>query len=84
MGKEDVAKVMGKTLNMVKGFTNVMLPKSSRLQVPTIVKDNNETTNRNETGYLDPTAVDNNNNDSVDRTNAILKTNNVPGAHVIE
>ena len=40
--KEDVAKVMGKTLNMVEGFINNMLPKSSCLQAPPIVKDNNK------------------------------------------
>ena len=46
-GKEDVAKVIGKTLNIVEGFINDMLPKSCCLQTPTIVKDSNKTTNRN-------------------------------------
>ena len=54
MGKEAVAKVKGETLNMVEGFINDMLPKSNHLQAPTIVKDNNETINRNEIGDLDP------------------------------
>ena len=69
---------------MVKGFINDMLPKSSRLQAPTIVKDNNKTTNRNKIGDLDPTAVDNKDNDSVERANTVLKTNNILDAHVIE
>ena len=60
---------MGKTLNMVKGFINGMLPKSSYLQAPTIVEDSNETTNRNEIGDLNPTAVDKNKNDSVEHAN---------------
>ena len=69
---------------MVEGFINVMLPKSNRLlQAPTIVEDNNKTTNRNEIGDLDPTAVDNNNNNSVERANTVLKTNNVPGVYVM-
>ena len=88
--KEDVAKVMGKTLNMVEGFINVMLPKSNCLKAPIIVEDNKETTNRNKIGDLDPTGVDNNNNNnnnnnnSVERANTVLKTNNIPGAHVME
>ena len=61
-----------------------MLPKSSCLQAPTIVKDDNKTTNRNEIGDLDPTAVDNNNNNSVERANTVLKTNNILGAYVME
>ena len=40
----DVAKVMGKTLDMVEGFISDILPKSSYLKVPNIVKDSNETT----------------------------------------
>ena len=41
VGKEDVTKVMGKTHNMVEGFINDMLPKSSRLQAPTTVDNIN-------------------------------------------
>ena len=84
MKKEDVVKVMEKTLNMMEGFINGILPKSSRLQAPTNVKDNNETTNRNKIGDLDPTAVGDNNNNSVERVNTVLKTNNIFGAHVME
>ena len=75
---------MGKTLNMVKGFINNMLRKSSCLQAPTILEDNNDKTNRNELGDLDPTTVVDNNNNSVERANTVLKTNNIPGAHVLE
>ena len=82
--KEDVAKVMGKTLNMVEGFINDMLPKSTYLQAPTIVEDNNKTTNRNEIGDLNPTATDNKDNNSVERANTVLNTNNILGAHVME
>ena len=84
MGKEGVAKVMGKTLNMVEGFINDMLPKSSHLQAPTIVEDNNNTTNRNEVGDLDPTAVDNKVKDNEERFITVLNTNNILGAHVME
>ena len=84
MGKEDVAKVIGKTLNMVEGFINVMLPKSSRLQAPTIVEDINETTNRNEIRNLGPTTVDDNDNDSMEHANTVLKINNILCAHVME
>ena len=47
IGMGDIAKVMGKTLNMVEGFINDMLPKSSYLQAPIIVEDSNKTTNGN-------------------------------------
>ena len=47
IGTEDVTKVMRKAFNMVERFINNMLPKSSRLQAPTIVEDSNETINRN-------------------------------------
>ena len=63
---------MGKTLNMVEGFVNDMLPKSSYLQAPTVVEDSNETTNGNELGDLKPTAVDENKNNSVERANTVL------------
>ena len=69
---------------MVKGFINDMLPKSNCLQAPTIIEDSNETTYKNEIGNLDPTAVDNNNNNSVERANIVLKANNILGAHVME
>ena len=82
--KEDVTKVMRKTLNMVEGFINDMLPKSTYLQAPTIVEDNNKTTNRNEIGDLNPTATDNKDNNSVERANTVLNTNNILGAHVME
>ena len=81
---EDIAKVMGKTLNIVEGFINDMLPKSSYLRASTIVEDSNETTNGNEMGYLKPTAVDENNNDSVEPANTVLESNNILGAHVLE
>ena len=58
IGNKDVAKVIGKSLNMVEEFINDMLPKSSYLQAPTIVKDSNETTIRNEMRDLNPTALD--------------------------
>ena len=75
---------MGKTLNMVEGFIKDMLPKSTRLQAPTIVIDNNETTNRNEIRDLDPTAVDDKDNNSVEHANIVLNTNNILGAQVME
>ena len=50
---------------MVEGFISNMLPKSSCLEAPTIVKDSNETTDGDEIGDLKPTAVDVNNNNSV-------------------
>ena len=84
VGKEDVTKVMGKILNMVEGFINDILPKLSCLQVSTIIEDNNETTNINEIGDLDPTTVNDNDNDSVERANTVLKTNNILGAHIME
>ena len=80
----DIARVMGKTLNMVERFISNMLPKSSYLQAPTIVKDSYETTNGNEMGDLKPTAVDKNNNDSVERINTVLEVNNILSAHVPE
>ena len=75
---------MGKTLNMVDGFFNVMLSKSICLQDPTVVEYNNETTNKNEIGELYSTAVDNDDNNSVERANTVLKTNTILGAHVME
>ena len=84
VGKEDVAKVIGKTLIIVEGFVNVILPKSSRLKAPTIMEDNKETTNRNESGDLDPITIDDKDNNSVERANTVLKFNNIPGAHVME
>ena len=72
IGNWDVAKVMRKTLNMVGGFISDMLPKSRYLQAPTIVEDSNETTNGNGMRDLKPTAVDENNNDSVERANTVL------------
>ena len=69
---------------MVEGFTNDMLPKSSCFQAPTIVEDSNITTKRNEMGDLDPTAVDKNNNNSVERANTVLNANNIVGAHFLE
>ena len=48
------------------------------------MKNSNKTTNINEIRDLDPTVVDNNNNNIVEHANIVLKTNNVPGAHVIE
>ena len=82
--KKDVVKVMGKTLNMAEGFINDMLPKSSRLQAPTIVEHNNKTTNRNEIRDSDPTAVSNKDNDCVEHVNTILNPNNILDAHVME
>ena len=61
-----------------------MLPKSSYLQAPTIVKDNNKITDGNEMGDLKFTAVDKNNNDSVERVNTVLKPNNILGAQFLE
>ena len=75
---------MGKNLNMVEGFMNIMMPKSSCLQAATIVEDSNKTTKRNEMRNLVPTAVDKNNNNSVERANTILKANNILGAHVLK
>ena len=69
---------------MVAGFINDMLPKSSCLQTPIIVKNSNKTTKRNEMGNLDPTAVDKQNNDSVECANTVLKANNILGTHVLE
>ena len=84
VGKKDVAKFMGKTLNIVKKFINNMLPKLSRFQAPIIVEDNNEIINRNEIRDLDPTTVDDNNNNNVEHANTVLKTNNILGAHIME
>ena len=64
----------------MEGFINDVLPKSSRLQAPTIIKDINKITNRNEIRDLNPTTVDNNNNNSVEHSNTVLKTNNILGA----
>ena len=75
---------MGKALNMVERFISDMLPKSSYLQVPAIVEDSNGTTNGNEMGDLKPTAVDKNNNNSVERANTVLEANNILGAHVLK
>ena len=75
---------MGKTLNMVEGFINDMLPKSSYLQAPTIMENSIKTTNRNETGELDPTALEDNNDDSVERANTVLKAKIILDAHVME
>lgn len=69
---------------MVEGIINDMLPKSSCLQTPNIVEDSNATTNRTEIRALDSTAVDDNNNDSVERANTVLKINNILGDHVME
>ena len=38
----------------------------------------------NEIGDFDPKAVDNNNNDSVERVNTLLKASNILVAHVME
>ena len=84
IGNIDVTRVTGKTLNMVEGFISDMLPKSSYLQAPTIVKDSNETTNGNEMGDLKPTAVDENNNDSVEHAITVLEANSILVAHVLE
>ena len=83
-GNGDVARVMRKTFNIVEGLISDMLPKSSYLQGSTIVKDNNETTNGNEMGDLQPTAVDKNNKDSFERANTVLEADNILGAHVLE
>ena len=61
-----------------------MLPKSSYLDAPTIAEDINETTNGNEMGDLKPTAIDENNNNSVKRANTVLEPNNILGAHILE
>ena len=82
--EKDVAKVMRKTLNMMEKFINDMLLKLSHLQAPTIVKNNNETTNRNAIRDLDPTAVEDNDNNSVEHANTVFKTNNILGARVME
>ena len=75
---------MGKTLNMVEGFINDVLPKSSCLETPTVAENSNETTNRNRMGDFDPTAVDKNKNHSVARANTVLKANIILGAHVLK
>ena len=41
-------------------------------------------TKRNKIRGLDPTAVDDNNNNSVERANTVLKANNILGAYVME
>ena len=84
IGNGGVARIMGKTLDMAGGYISDMLPKSSYLQAPTIVEDSNKTTNRNEMGDLKPTAIDKNNNNSVELTNIISEPNNILGAHILE
>ena len=69
---------------MVEGYINDITPKSSYLEAPTVVKDNNETTNRNEKRDLNPTAVDESNNNRVKRANTVLKANNILSAYVLE
>ena len=61
-----------------------MLSESSYLKAPTIVKDSNETSNKNKMGDLKPSTVDGNNNDSVKRANTDLEPDNTPGAHVLK
>ena len=68
----------------MEGFISNMLPKSSYLDAPTIAEDINETTNGNEMGDLKPTAIDENNNNSVERANTVLEPNNILGAHILE
>ena len=84
IGNRDIAEVMGKTLDIVEGFISDMLPESGYLEAPTIIEDSNKTTNENEMEDLKPTVVDENNNDSVERTNTILEPNNILGSHVLE
>ena len=84
VGKKYIAKVMGKTFNIVEWFINNIFPKQSYLQAPTIVEDSNKTTNRHKMGDLDPTAVEENNNNSVERGNTVLEVNNILGARILE
>ena len=69
---------------MAEGFISDMLPKSSYLEAPTILKDSNETTDGNKTEDLKPTAVDENNKNRVEHANTVLESNNILGAHVLE
>ena len=69
---------------MAKGFVSDMLPKSRYLEAPTIAKNSNEITDGIEMGNLKPTAVDENNNDSVEPANTILKPNNILGIRLLE
>ena len=48
---------MGKTLDMVEEFISDILPESNHLEAPTVVKDSNETTNKNEMRDFKPTAA---------------------------
>ena len=84
IGNGDLAEVKTKTLDMVEGFISHMLPKSSYLEAPTIIKNNNKTTDENEMGDLKPTAVDENNNSSVEHANTVLEIDNILGTHVLE
>ena len=69
---------------MVEGFIKYMLPRSSYLQAPTIVKDSITITNRNKMKDLDPTAVDKNTNASVEHANTELEANNSLGSPIVE
>ena len=84
IGNGDVAENMGKSLDMAEGFIRDMLPKSSYSEAPTIVKDSNKTTDGNVIGYLKSTTVVENNNDSMERANTVLKPNIIFGAHILE
>ena len=84
IGNGNITKNIGKNLDMAEGIFRDMLRKSSYLKTPTIVKDSNETTDENKMGDLKPTGVDENNNDSVEHANTVLKPNNILGIHVLE
>ena len=75
---------MGKTLNMVEGFINDLVLKTSHTDAPTIVEDNNKTTAVSKLGKVKPVIVNENNNGPMKLADTGLKSNNTLGVHIME
>ena len=79
----DITNIIGETLNIVEGFINDMVLKTSQTDAPTVVKDNNKTTMVSKFGKAKPVVVHENNNGTMKLANTGLKFNNTLGAHIV-
>ena len=81
---EGVAKIMEDTLKMAEKFINAMVLKTSHIDAPAVVKDNDKTTVVNKLGKDKPVVVHENNNDAMKLGDNVLKSSNTLIAYIVE
>ena len=76
--------MVGFDRNRVQGFINDMVSVTINTDAPTVVEDNNKTTEASRLGKAKPVVVYKNSNGNTKLANTGLKSNNTLGAHIVE